>query len=90
MQMQLKHKLELLGYYILVLEQFILLEPEDGTNYAFKHNSMLIVMSCYKTYLYDMVQELEMHDRLVVYAVGCYHTQHYVELDQLNDYCWCA
>ena len=28
-----------------------------------------------------------MYDRLVVYAVGCYHTQQYIEPDQLNDNC---
>ena len=28
-----------------------------------------------------------MHDHLVVYAIGCYYTQYYVELDQLNGYC---
>ena len=34
----------------------------DGTDYASKHNSMLIVMSCHKTYLYDRIYELEIHD----------------------------
>ena len=38
--MRLKRKLELLGCYILVSEQFILIEPEDGNDYASKHNSM--------------------------------------------------